>query len=115
MRKGQDIDIFPVNFVLDSSEHDEFGGDLYVLTAEGAKLTAVLDNPDVVFEVDEVGTDTTWSVVVRGKARVLKSEEEIVHAESLPLRPYIPTRKTNWLRIEPESLSGREFLIGDGV
>lgn len=103
---GDVLDVFPVNFTLD-------GDSLVFRTAEGSKLTELTINQDVLFEVDEYTETDAWSVIVRGTARRLADAEEVAAADALPLRPWIPTVKYNYVRITPVSLSGREFRRGD--
>lgn len=110
---GDVIDIFPVNYVVD-------GTSIVLRTAEGTKLVELVITEEVLFEADDHGDVEAWSVVLRGTARRLETEAEIAAAERLPLRPYVPTVKRNFVRIEPVSLSGRGFLIApeparDGV
>lgn len=105
-RVAEVVDIFPVNFVVDS-------GEIVVRTAEGTKLTEMLIGHEVLFEVDHYTEVGGWSVVVRGTARMLERASEIEHAEQLPLKPWVPTMKRNFVRISPTSLSGREFIFGE--
>lgn len=100
------VDIFPVNFVVDD-------GAVVIRTAEGNKLAELVISEDVVFEVDQVDDDSAWSVIVRGKARVLTTEAEIAHADTLPLSPLVPTVKRNYVRIEAEQISGRWFAFDE--
>jgi nitroimidazol reductase NimA-like FMN-containing flavoprotein (pyridoxamine 5'-phosphate oxidase superfamily) len=104
-RVGDILDIFPVNYVLD-------GGEIVFRTAEGSKLFELTVNDEVLFEVDEYTQDDAWSVVVRGRAQRLQTSEEVAHADSLPLQPWVPTLKYNYVRIAPTSLSGRAFRRG---
>ena len=61
-----------------------------------------------------IRNDTAASVIVRGRARVLEGDE-VYRAESLPLRPWVPTMKNVVVEIEPTELSGRRFrLLVDG-
>lgn len=100
------IDIFPINYVVD-------GESIVLRTAEGSKLAEMMISEDVLFEVDDHSESDAWSVIVRGKAQLLESAEEIMHADSLPLRPMAPTLKRNYVRIAPLTLSGRYFEFGD--
>ncbi len=100
------LDIFPVNYVVD-------GRDIVFRTAEGSKLTELTIHDEVLFEVDHHTDDDAWSVVVRGKARRLDTSAEVEAADALPLRPWIPTLKYNYVRITPDSLSGRAFQRGE--
>ena len=49
---------------------------------------------------------------MHGNAHWLTSETDLDAVEALGLRTYSPTYKTNWVEIEPVSVSGREFEIG---
>jgi len=82
-------------------------------TAEGSKLTELTINDLVLFEVDEHDDAEVWSVVVRGRARRLDTSAEVAEADALPLKPWIPTLKYNYVRITPTSASGRQFRRGD--
>ena len=99
---GDVLDIFHVNYVIDD-------GTLLFRTAEGSKLFELTINDEVLFEVDAHTDDDAWSVVVRGRARRLDTSAEVQAADQLPLRPWIPTLKYNYVRIVPTSLSGRHF------
>ncbi len=99
---GEVLDIFPVNYVVD-------GASLVFRTAEGSKLTELTINDEVLFEVDAHSATDAWSVVVRGRAERLTTNDEVQAADALPLKPWIPTLKYNYVRITPRSLSGRAF------
>lgn len=103
---GDVIDIFPVNYVLD-------GQSVVFRTAEGSKLTELTINDQVLFEADHYTEEKAWSVVVRGHARRLDTTADVEAADELPLRPWIPTLKYNYVRIGAVSLSGREFRRGE--
>lgn len=103
---GDVLDVFPVNYIVD-------GQSLVFRTAEGSKLTEVTINDDVLFEVDEYTDTDAWSVVVRGTAHRLDTPDEVAAADRLPLEPWIPTVKYNYVRIVAASLSGREFVRGE--
>lgn len=98
-------DIFPVNYVVDSDR-------LVFRTAEGSKLAAVVVNSIVAFEVDglDEATNEAWSVVLYGRARVLRDEAEEVVAENLPLFPWHAAPKAWFIEIDPVELSGRLFV-----
>ncbi|GEP48550.1 pyridoxamine 5'-phosphate oxidase family protein [Microbacterium saccharophilum] len=103
---GEVFDIFPVNYVVD-------GQSIVFRTAEGSKLTELSINDAVLFEADRYTEQDAWSVVVRGHARRLDTSSEVAAADTLPLKPWIPTLKYNYVRIEAASLSGREFRRGE--
>jgi uncharacterized protein len=102
---GEVLDIFPVNYVVDDET-------IVFRTAEGSKLFEITVNDEVLFEVDDHSGTDAWSVVVRGHARRLATSAEVHAADDLPLRPWIPTLKYNYVRVTPTSLTGRAFVIG---
>lgn len=106
VRRSDDIDIFPVNYVMDDEN-------LYFRTAEGNKLFTINLNQDVLFEVDEVRDGVAWSVVIRGTADLVRDSKEIVAIDALDLKPWVPTLKYNYVRIAPGEISGREFQLGE--
>ncbi|MDO8382184.1 MAG: pyridoxamine 5'-phosphate oxidase family protein [Microbacterium sp.] len=102
---GHVLDIFPVNYVVDDET-------IVFRTAEGSKLFELTVNDEVLFEVDDHSGTDAWSVVVRGHAHRLTVSDEVHAADELPLRPWIPTLKYNYVRVTPASLTGRAFAIG---
>jgi nitroimidazol reductase NimA-like FMN-containing flavoprotein (pyridoxamine 5'-phosphate oxidase superfamily) len=102
---GNVVDIAPINFVVD-------GSTILFRTAPGSKLSELTVNHSVVFEVDAFTEETGWSVVLRGTARVLEDEAEIAAAEALPLRPFVPTLKLVFVKIEGLVGTGRSFVFG---
>ena len=99
---GDVLDIFPVNYIVD-------GESLLFRTAEGSKLVELTVSSEVLFEVDDHTEAEAWSVVVRGRAHPLETSAEVERADGLALKPWIPTLKYVFVRIEPDSLSGRSF------
>ena len=61
-------DIFPVNFVV---QHRT----VLLRTAEGTKLVSAAINNNVLFEADEHNVAEGWSVIVKGMARLLRTDE----------------------------------------
>jgi nitroimidazol reductase NimA-like FMN-containing flavoprotein (pyridoxamine 5'-phosphate oxidase superfamily) len=98
-------EIFPLNFVVD-------GESVIFRTAEGSKLVELVINEKVAFEVDGWNDNGGWSVVIKGAAAVVESGEAHDRAEALPLRPWVPTIKTNFVRITPTEITGRRFEFG---
>ena len=98
-------EIFPLNFVVD-------GESVVFRTAEGSKLVELVINEQVAFEVVGWNDDLGWSVVIKGSASVVPSGEQHDRAEALPLRPWVPTIKTNFVRITPTEITGRRFEFG---
>jgi nitroimidazol reductase NimA-like FMN-containing flavoprotein (pyridoxamine 5'-phosphate oxidase superfamily) len=99
-------DIFPVNYV--SADRK-----IYLRTAPGNKLAQLTINATVLFETDGILSDEAWSVVLRGKARVLSTSAELAAVEELGLKTWVPTLKDFYVEIEPTSVSGRHFQFGE--
>lgn len=99
-------DIFPVNYVTS-------GRKVYLRTAPGNKLAQLTINATVLFETDGITSDEAWSVVLRGKARVLSNSAELAAVEGLGLKSWVPTLKDFYVEIEPLSVSGRHFQLGE--
>jgi nitroimidazol reductase NimA-like FMN-containing flavoprotein (pyridoxamine 5'-phosphate oxidase superfamily) len=99
-------EIFPVNYHASS-------GSILFRTAEGTKLFGMVVNRAVAFEVDDHDGETGWSVVAKGRARVLVTESELAEAEAAPLRSWSATVKRNFVRIDVTEISGRRIMIGE--
>jgi len=97
--------IFPVNFVV---QHRT----LLFRTAEGTKLVSAAINNQVLFEADEHNVAEGWSVIVKGTARLLRTDEEIDEAERAQLLPWTATVKQHFVRIKPLNVTGRRFAFG---
>lgn len=102
---GRQAKIFPVNYLLD-------GDSVVVRTGHGFKQ-AEAPMRDVAFEVDAAGADGVWgwSVVVTGVCfdvtRCLDTTSE--RERELPIRPWAPGQRDQWLRITAKQISGRAF------
>ncbi|GAB2450535.1 pyridoxamine 5'-phosphate oxidase family protein [Xylanimonas ulmi] len=99
---GGDVEIFPVNFAATNRR-------IFVRTAPGSKLAEIAVNGHVAFEVDEVGADLAYSVVLKGAAEILEHDDDITDAEATGLLTFLDTHKPVWLRITPTAMSGRRF------
>ncbi|ODR09842.1 pyridoxamine 5'-phosphate oxidase [Mycolicibacillus koreensis] len=99
------LDIFPVNFAVQNRT-------VLFRTAEGTKLVSATINSRVLFEADNYNPAEGWSVVVRGRAQVLRSADEIQQAQDAPLLPWTPWLKQNYVRILPTTVTGRRFRFG---
>ncbi|MDO5032069.1 pyridoxamine 5'-phosphate oxidase family protein [Corynebacterium sp.] len=106
VRMHEDMDLYPVNFVVSE-------GKIFFRTAEGSKLVNVLLNDKVLFEADDHTNEKAWSVIVKGHARILETNDDIHKADDLPLKPWLPTLKYNYVEITPDSISGRRFQLGE--
>ena len=98
-------EIFPVNFVVQ-------GRTVLFRTAEGTKLFSAVSNRIVLFEADDHNAAEGWSVIVRGRAKILRAQTEIAEAERARLLPWIPTHKPLYVRITPSDITGRHFTFG---
>jgi hypothetical protein len=95
-------DVFPLNFLV-------HGGNLYVRSAPGTKLRSIAQKPTVAFEIDGTDERFHWSVVIRGIAQRMTSEEEIARSGVLDLISWSPTETHDFLRLVPSAISGRRF------
>jgi len=93
-------DIFPLNYL-------SALGRLYFRSAPGTKILELTQHPRVAFEVDGRTMLAKWSVVVRGTARRLGSEPEILRAGVHGLHAWQPGEKFNYFEIQPEQITGR--------
>jgi uncharacterized protein len=98
-------EIFPVNFVVQDRT-------VLFRTAEGTKLFSAATNRAVVFEADDHNVTEGWSVIVRGQARVLKTDADIQRAERAQLLPWTATLKPHYVRVSPAEITGRRFEFG---
>jgi uncharacterized protein len=98
-------EIFPVNYVV--QRHT-----VLFRTAEGTKLVSTAINNHVLFEVDDHNVAEGWSVIIKGTARSLRTNEEIDEAERAQLLPWTASEKSHYVRIVPETVTGRRFRFG---
>jgi hypothetical protein len=99
-------DIFPINYTVD-------GGTLVFRTGEGTKLAGSSKGAAVALEADGVDPDTglAWSVVVKGTADVVTRTEEVLETTQLYLFPWQAGKKDAFVRITPDSITGRRFKV----
>lgn len=102
---AQEVHVVPVNYATD-------GPRVVFRTAEGSKLLGVVMNEDVAFEIDRVddAAESAWSVVARGRARILEGDEAR-DADNLRLRPWTSPDKHNVVAIDVEEVTGRRFHL----
>ena len=93
--------IFPVNFTLD-------GRSVVFRTNEGTKLYGARSGP-VAFECDGIDREyhTGWSVLVQADAEEVLDAADVAHLERLPLAPWCDAPKPVWVRLRPQSMTGR--------
>lgn len=100
-------EIFPVNYVPDY-------GTVVFRTGSGTKLDAVLAGSPVALEADGLNSYGTiaWSVIVKGTAAVVDSQEDFQEAADAGLSPWQTGDKDHLVRVTPSEVSGRRFVIG---
>ncbi|WP_338747959.1 pyridoxamine 5'-phosphate oxidase family protein [Janibacter alittae] len=98
-----DVHITPINYAVD-------GDALLFRTAQGNKLLSAVMHEPVALEIDELGSEDAWSVVVRGRAEVL-GETDAQRAEQVPLRPWVAGDKDSVVRIVAVEVTGRRFRL----
>ncbi len=96
------VDIFPINYVVADRV-------IFFRTAPGSKLMDLTKHPIVALETDGTHNRRRWSVVVKGSAVRLGSDEEIEASGVLSLHSLVPTEKWNYVRITASSITGRQF------
>lgn len=103
-------DIFPINYIVNERS-------LVFRSGAGTKLAASVLLHHVAFEIDgyEPTGRTVWSVVVKGEARHIETMDEVFALDDLPLFPWLAFPKPNYVRIEPEMVTGRRFHVVDEV
>ncbi|WP_067793614.1 pyridoxamine 5'-phosphate oxidase family protein [Actinomadura formosensis] len=101
--------IQPVTFVLDGDPDGD--GAVIIRTAPGSKFDAALRGAIVAFEVDafDSAARTGWSVTVIGQARAVTNPAEIERMARLPLRPWAPGARNNFIRVPLWRVSGRRI------
>jgi hypothetical protein len=102
-------DIFPVNHLVDHHS-------VVFRTAAGTKLAASAGHW-VAFEVDgyDLVTASAWSVVVKGEAQRVNRMYDVLEAIELPLFPWHSSPKPHFIKIEPDSITGRRFDVAGGT
>jgi len=106
MTAAGDVDIFPVNFVVD-------GTTVVFRSAAGTKLFEVVLGGRIAFETDgyEAGHGRAWSVVLKGHGEVIDRWGEIYAAQELPIVPWNHSPKERFVRVVATSITGRRFTV----
>src|SRR5688500_8139456 len=96
--------IRPVNYAL--------VGTHIVLRTRANGLAARLDGQIVAFEIDDVDpeTETGWSVVATGSARVLRDPGELARLDAVPLVAWAGPSHATAVWITPGDIQGRRIL-----
>ncbi|HEY7071222.1 MAG TPA: pyridoxamine 5'-phosphate oxidase family protein [Acidimicrobiales bacterium] len=102
-------EIYPVNYL--AVDHTiVFRSDI------GSKLSALDRSPAVCFQVDEIDADssTGWSVLVKGRAALVKDPAERRYLDAQGLRHWSLGHKAHWVRIVPVEVTGRRIWSRPG-
>lgn len=96
--------ILPVNFVVD-------GDEIVIRTNLGSKAEAALQGTVVALEVDEYDTigHTGWSVLVRGRTRLVDDPVEIERLHGLWVRAWGTPHTDRWMTVAMEIVTGRRI------
>jgi uncharacterized protein len=94
--------IFPVNYALD-------GDSIVFRSDDGSKVSGASTGFHMSFEIDGIDEllHTGWSVVVNGVGREVVDGTELTRLHELGLEPWASGAKTHWIRIRPETITGR--------
>ncbi|TDQ52218.1 pyridoxamine 5'-phosphate oxidase family protein [Actinorugispora endophytica] len=94
----------PVNFTM-------HGVDIVIRTSPDSKLARATRDTVVAFEVDDYDVQgrTGWSVMVVGLGRAVTDPGELAVLEELPLRPWAPGRRSHFIRIVTDIITGRRI------
>ena len=96
--------VLPVNHLVD-------GDSVVFRTTWGSKLHRAGDGGTMSYEIDEhdVSTRTGWSVLVIGRAEILRGDEAD-RLEVIAPPSWTPYSDVSWVRIRAEEVSGREIV-----
>lgn len=102
-------EIFPVNHLVDQ-------GSVVFRTAAGTKLAGCAGHW-VAYEVDgyDMATASAWSVVIKGEAQQVNRLYDVLEVIELPLFPWFSAPKPHFVRIVPDSITGRRFEVAGGA
>jgi len=102
--------IMPVNYGMD-------GTTLVIRTHPGSTLAAA-QHARVSFQVDDIDrrTRSGWSVLLLGVAEEVGADdrvEVIRRTHAVDVRPWAPGEHGTWLRLWPQTVTGRRLLATD--
>jgi nitroimidazol reductase NimA-like FMN-containing flavoprotein (pyridoxamine 5'-phosphate oxidase superfamily) len=102
---GDDIEIFPVNFVVDR-------GSVVFKTATGTKLSLAETAARATFEADHFGVDgVAWSVVMKGPTKVIRGHDAVIDSFDVDIHAWQTGRKPIHVRLTPDVVTGRRFAF----
>ena len=89
-------------------------GSIFVRTAPGTKLHALLRATAATFEIDELGPHG-WSVIVQGRPELVEQPPDLRRLALSGHRSTAPGRRDTWVRIRARTISGRRITVGHDV
>lgn len=101
VREDDGVDVLPITYAVDA-------GRIVFRSTVGAMLRDLTITPSVTLEIDGWTSHDAWSVVVRGLAATVHPRD-VAPLERLGLTPWSAERPSQWVAIEPDSVSGRRF------
>jgi nitroimidazol reductase NimA-like FMN-containing flavoprotein (pyridoxamine 5'-phosphate oxidase superfamily) len=101
------VDITPISYLVDA-------GTILFQSDPGTKLVHLALEGAVALEIDSHGPYTAWSVVVKGRARMLTDRDDIARADALGSVAELALDRPHWVRIDPVEVTGRHFML-DGA
>jgi nitroimidazol reductase NimA-like FMN-containing flavoprotein (pyridoxamine 5'-phosphate oxidase superfamily) len=102
VREDDGVDVLPITYAVD-------GRRIVFRSTVGAMLRDLTITPSVTLEIDGWTSHDAWSVVVRGLATTVHPRD-VGPLERLGLTPWSAERPSQWVSIEPDTVSGRRFL-----
>jgi nitroimidazol reductase NimA-like FMN-containing flavoprotein (pyridoxamine 5'-phosphate oxidase superfamily) len=104
VRAEEGVDIFPINVKVKDRV-------IYFRSAPGSKLMDITRFPLVAVEVEGESLGSRWSIVVKGEAQRMSSDADIHASGVMNLETLTPTEKQNFVRILPNSVTGRKVVV----
>ena len=95
--------IFPINYAFD--------GHNIVFRTDTLSILHQADQHTVAFEIDGIDRiyHLGWSVLIVGRLEAVTDRSEHVALATLPVGPWAPGPKSQWMRIRPETITGRSI------
>ena len=95
--------IFPINYFFDGSD--------IAFRTNPTSLLHRADRHTVAFEIDGVDRlyHLGWSVLVTGTLQEVTGHSDVIRLASLPLGPWAPGPKTQWMRMHADTITGRSI------
>lgn len=79
-------------------------------TSPSGVLATLRTRSKVAFEIDDIGQDEAWSVVVRGVAHEVHHSYDLIELwEDEGLVPWAAGKRPVFIEIEPRTVSGRKY------